>query len=472
MDAQSIRDLEPALDKFLARFSHCFPGAEPRSLCTTYMRGLLSSNERKNVERIALQSGVPPRTLQEFLASYKWDEHGLRKEVQRIVANEHRSVNSVGIIDETSHVKKGSKTPGVQRQYCGAVGKQDNCMVTVDLTYESDGFRCLLDSELFLPESWSEDRERCRAAGIPDTMVYRPKSEIALELLARAKDNGVQFQWLTFDEWYGAKPQFLSALVRSKQKYVAEIHKNHRAWAKKPNIANRPYRKNGKKSRKSPRLASGSPKANTIKELAESAACKKKRSTRWHVKDTQKGPKVVECKSMIVYPQNENGLPSDAHWLLIVRDVLTDEVKYFLCFAPANAPVGLLIKVAFSRWSVERCYEDSKKYVGRDHYEGRCYTGLMRHLILCAVSLLFLSQVRLTMLDKFPELTVSQVRQATSALVTSWWLPSIETTVRQIEYYQHRNAQARTSHSKTRIAKLEEMGIATDSIRRCQWDDG
>jgi SRSO17 transposase len=479
MDAQAIRDLEPSLNEFLSKFGHCFPGVEARGLSLAYLRGLLSSIERKNVERIALNGSVAPRTLQEFLSSYPWNEHGMRSQLYKIVANDHHCVNSVGIIDETSHVKKGTKTPGVQRQYCGAVGKQENCIITVDLSYEAQGFRCLLDSELFLPESWSNDRERCNAAGIPEAMTYRPKSDIALELYARAKSNGIHFEWLTFDEWYGAKPQFLDALVRDNQKFVAEIHQNHRVWGEKPNVASRPYRKNGRKSKKTPRLASGSPKAMTVKELVESSSTfQKKRWTRWHVKDTEKGPKVVECKTMIVYPQNTNGLPSVAHILLVVRDVLTEEVKYFLSFAPLNTSTNLLIKVAFSRWSVERWFEDSKKYIGLDHYEGRCYLGLMRHLILCAVSLLFLSTMRLKLTDKYPELTVSQVRQATSALVLSWWQPEIsaDATIREaarhIEYYQRRNMQARKSHSKTRIKQLESLGIDMDSIRRCEWADG
>ena len=448
MDAQAIRDLEPSLNSYLSEFTHCFPGSETQDLSLSYLRGLLSDTERKNVEKIALNGNVAPRTLQEFLASYTWDELGMRTQLQKIVARDHPSVNGVGIIDETSHVKKGTKTPGVQRQYCGAVGKQENCIITVDLSFEAQGFRCLLDSELFLPESWSEDRDRCRAAGIPDSMVYRPKSEIALELFARAQANGIHFEWLTFDEWYGAKPQFLSALVRSKQKYVGEIHQNHRMWAKKPVVATRPYRKNGRKSKKTPRLASGTSRATTVKDLVDTSPdFQKKRWTRWHVKDTEKGPKVVECKSIVVYPQNEQGLPSEAHLLLVVKDVLSGEIKYFLCFAPLNTQINLLIKVAFSRWSVERCFEDSKKYIGLDHYEGRCYTGLMRHLLLCAVSLLFLSKTRLQLSETYPELTVSQVRQATAALVTSWWQPdmSADATIREaarhIEYYQRRNAQ-------------------------------
>jgi SRSO17 transposase len=175
MDAASIRQLEPELDNYLKRFSHCFCD-ETEYLCAAYIRGQLSELERKNVERIALRAGIAPRTLQEFLASYNWDQRELAKTLQRMVAQEHADANSVGIIDETSFVKKGTKTPGVPKQYCGAVGKQENCVVTVHLSYSTPNFHCLIGEELFLPESWSNDRARCRKAKIPDEMVYRPKS--------------------------------------------------------------------------------------------------------------------------------------------------------------------------------------------------------------------------------------------------------------------------------------------------------
>jgi len=135
-----------------------------------------------------------------------------------------------------------------------------------------------------------------------------------------------------------------------------------------------------------------------------------------------------------------------------------------------------LLQVAFSRWRVERCFEDDKKYVGLDHFEGRGYPGLMRHLILSAVSLLFLARERASLLGEYPELTVSQVRQATSAMVQSWWLPPkaaeelIRNTAYKIEYYQRRNKQARQSHSKTRVDKLEKLGIDLTTLHRCRWE--
>ncbi|OYW11879.1 MAG: hypothetical protein B7Z55_18825, partial [Planctomycetales bacterium 12-60-4] len=135
-----------------------------------------------------------------------------------------------------------------------------------------------------------------------------------------------------------------------------------------------------------------------------------------------------------------------------------------------------LLKIAFSRWRVERCFEDDKKYIGLDHFEGRGYPGLMRHLILSAVTLLFLARERQALLGEYPELTVSQVRQAASATVQSWWLPPkaaeklINDTAYKLEYHQKRNRQARESHSKTRLRKLKELGIDVSEIRRCVWD--
>jgi SRSO17 transposase len=222
--------------------------------------------ERKSVEPIADAAGLPVRTLQEYLSQLRWDEDLLRERLQQRVARTRPSNHSIGLIDETSFRKKGRKTPGVQRQYCGNIGKQDNCIVTVHLGYAADDFHCLLDGELFLPESWSKDRSRCDAAGIPADMAYRPKSEIALELYDRAVANGIHFTWLTFDEWYGAKPAFLRALRDREQYYVGEVPKSFRGWIDAPEVTSRPYHHGPGRGRKSPRLLAGSPEAKTVEE--------------------------------------------------------------------------------------------------------------------------------------------------------------------------------------------------------------
>ncbi len=475
MDAGAIVGLRTALGQFLKRFSGC--GCDHVSThIGTYVEGQLTELERKNVEQIALNGRVAPRTLQEFLANYEWNHYAMRDQIAKIIAVEHSGSMNIGIIDETSFVKKGVKTPGVQRQHCGAIGKHENCNVTVHLSFASGDFHCLVDGDLFLPESWSDDRERCRAAKIPDDIAYRPKSEIALGLYKRALSNGLHFDWLTFDEWYTSKPAFLDALQDNNQTYIGETHRRHMVWAGAPRTTSRPYTKNGGRL-KTPRLVSGSPKAMTLGEYVDNdPALASQKWTRWHLKDTQKGPKVVEVKHAIVYPQNSQKLPSKAHHLLIVRDVMTDEVKLFISNASTTTSVETLLKAAFSRWRVERCFEDDKKYVGLDHFEGRGYPGLMRHLILSAVSLLFLARERQALLGEYPELTISQVRQATSAVVQSWWLPPeaaeelISNTAYKIQYYQRRNRRARKSHTKTRVAKLQEMGIDLATVHRCHWD--
>ena len=155
MDIKQIRKLKPRLRQFLNRFDDCFPRKDTRAHLPVYVSGQLSDLPEKSVEPIALDAGVPVRTLQEFLSQHRWDHDRARDRLQHIVRDEHAGPHSIGIFDETSDVKKGDKTPGVQRQWCGSIGKKENCIVTVHLAYARDGFHCLIDGELYLPESWS-----------------------------------------------------------------------------------------------------------------------------------------------------------------------------------------------------------------------------------------------------------------------------------------------------------------------------
>lgn len=394
MDAEQIRRLEPQLSDYLKRFEDCFARRDTRAHFPVYVRGQLSELPRKSVEPIALAAGTPVRTLQEFLTQLCWDEDGMRGRVAEIVAEEHADEASIGLIDETGWAKKGDQTPGVQRQWCGSVGKQENSIVTVHLGYAMRGFRCLLDGDLYLPECWSQDRDRCRRAGIPDDVVYRPKSEIALELYDRAVARGVRFAWLTFDEWYGGKPQFLRALVARGQKFVAEIPKGFVAWIKPPRVTMRPrHAKQRGPKQKFPRLVAGAAKPETVERLAKAHRALAAQPWRaWRIKDTEKGPLVWRVKHVLVYIKDERGLPEGPYHLLVCYHPFTGEIKYFLSNAPAETPVGKLLRVAFGRWPIERCFEDGKGEVGLDHWEGRRWIGLKRHLILTSVSYLFLAK--------------------------------------------------------------------------------
>lgn len=391
MDAGDIRRCESRLSAFLSIFGKCFAQCRTRQHLATYVRGLMSDLERKSVEPIALAAGLPPRTLQQFVRSSRWDAREVEAVIHRRVARRHGRDRTIGLIDETSCAKKGSKTPGVQRQYCGSLGKVENCVVTVHLGYSVDEFQCLLSSELYLPRSWSEDRDRCGAADIPDDMEYRPKWVVALELYDRARAHGVSFRYLVFDEGYGGKPEFLRQLAARGQVFVAEVPRSFMGWIERPHVATRSYG-----GRRGARLGGCGPRARDVETLVYRS--RKFQEQQWEpmmVKDTTKGPLAREVKHSLFSMKDERGLPGEVCHLIAVRDPRNiADVKWFVSNAAVDTPLGELVHVAFARWRIERCFEDQKTELGFDHFEGRSYRGLRRHQALVALSHLFLSEMR------------------------------------------------------------------------------
>ena len=404
MNDKEIRKFKKRLAAFLKNFEDCFGRRELASHLGTYVTGQMSDLQRKSVEPMAKAAGIEPRCLQQFLSLYGWDHLRVRDLLQQRVAREHAHPGSIGLIDESGHVKKGRETPGVRRQWCGRVGKVENCIVTVHLGYVAgDDFHGLLDSELFLPQEWSEDRERCRQADIPDAMVHRPKWQIALELRDRAVKNGVVFHWMTFDEGYPQNPEFLFALDDRGQHYVGEVKRTFTGWLAMPALLYK--RRPGAKGPTGhfPRLKKQAPPPITVENMMRySPQVRAMAWEKFYIKDTEKGPAVWEAKAVPVYLQRD-GLPTRPHWLIIARNVEhPEEIKFFLSNAPAGTPLEVLLHVAFSRWHVERCFEDEKTELGLSHFEGRSYKGLLRHLIITSLTHLFLAEVYQAMGGKKP----------------------------------------------------------------------
>lgn len=387
MDVQALKKLRGNLDHYVKEFDACIKTAPSRKHLRTYVAGQISDLDRKSVEPIALDAGVPPRTLQEFLEIHKWDQDKVCRRVQELIMRDHGSLNAIAMIDETGYPKKGDKTAGVQRQYCGATGKKDNCVISVDLGYVSGDFHSLADSDLYLPEkTWHENRGRCRTAGIPDGVVYRPKWKIALELLERSTANGMRFQWLAADELYGRCSDFRKSVAGMGLTYVMEVPCNTRGWTQRPRIMeSKPHSGRGR-PRTQTRLSPTAKQARRVDRLWKRGAPSWEA---YHIKDTEKGPAVWEVRACRFFVA-EDDLPSDEGWVIIARNVLEGETKYFLSNAPKECPVEMLLHVAFSRWRIERCFEDAKGQVGLDHFEVQHYLPLMRHLVLSRVSMLFL----------------------------------------------------------------------------------
>jgi SRSO17 transposase len=361
------------LADYLDHFLFCCNYTQTFAHLGTYCRGLLSDLQRKTAEPIALAAGTPVRTLQLFLTQHGWDHERARQLLQQRVAGLLPSLpddgtGTVGVIDESGHVKKGDKTPGVQRQYCGEVGKKENCIVTVHLAVARDRYKTLIDADLFLPRCWDEDRPRCQEAGIPQELTHRPKWQIALEQLGRACANGVHFDWLTFDEAYGAAGDFLAGL--GKQPYVGEVPCSWWCFARV-----------------------GAPHPSRADDLVRHSPLFSQQP--WQeirLARQTLGEQVWKYKAARVWPSHGGAPAAQPCWLIWAVNEQTGEHKYFVSNAAADAPGELLVRVGFRRWNVEHALRLGKQEIGLKHFEGRSYTALMRHLTLCLLMMGFVAE--------------------------------------------------------------------------------
>ncbi len=389
MDVKELRRLKPALDRFAREFDSCIKTVPSRRHLLRYMNGQLGPLERKSIEPIALDAGVPVRTLQEFLSHHRWDEEAVSRHLREVLMRDHADPSAIGVIDETSFVKKGDKTAGVQRQYSGHSGKVENCVVTVHLGYVTPDFHALIDGDLYLPEeSWAQDLSRREEAKIPDDVEFRPKGQIALDLLRRSLDDGVRLRWITADEFYGRSKEFRDTVSDWGINYVVEIPSNLRGWSRMPRIDARGTALASGRTSRRPRVAANEKPPRPVSKLW------KRGGPSWQtyrIKDTQKGPEVWYVRETIFYP-NDADLPGRESRLIIARHALSGEVKYFLSDAGLDVPLKTLLYVAFSRWHVERLFEDGKGQVGFDHFEVRNYKSLIRHLVLTNLSQYFLCE--------------------------------------------------------------------------------
>lgn len=363
MTDHEIQALGPAFRNFLGGFRECFRHRGVRAHFDNYCRGLLSDLPRKSVEPMALACGTTVRTLQQFLAAVQWDHeqartllhHHLR---EHLAAHPADDLGCVGVIDETSCRKWGDKTPGVQRQYLGCVGKIDSGLVTVHVGVAKGTFQALLDADLYLPAAWAEDRDRCREAGIPDAVGYRPKWRIALDQLVRLCDNGLSFDWLTFDEGYGSKVPFLSILTLVGQKFVAEVPVNFAVRT---------------------RGALDSRRADAVLTTKDA-----ERGERFVLARKTTADAVWRAASRLVH------VGDHAYRLVVATHEATGEVKYFATNA-TEEPLERVLRVAFRRATIEHGFRLAKQEAGLMHFEGRQYVGLIRHLILATIVMGFVA---------------------------------------------------------------------------------
>ena len=370
-----VSEWASGLEEVHALIAPRFARSEPRARVAGYLRGLLAPLERKNGWTLAEDAGeASPDGMQRLLTGTDWDAHRVRDDLRGYVVDRLGDPGAVLVVDETGFLKKGTRSAGVARQYSGTAGRIENCQVGVFLGYAASGGRTFLDRELYLPKAWTEDRSRCRDAGIGEEVEFATKPELAIAMLTRALDAGVPAAWLTGDEVYGQHPGLRAFAAQRGLSYVLAVPSNQWVWTA---------------GVKGPVQAH----AKTVAAAISAQAFK-----RISAAPGAKGPRVHHWARTVLHPDHGDGTTS---WLLVRRS-LTDpaDYAYYLTRAPGSTSLTELARVAGTRWAIEETFQTAKGEVGLDHYQVRHYDSWYRHITLAMLAHAFLTITRATATKK------------------------------------------------------------------------
>ncbi|MGH3593065.1 MAG: IS701 family transposase [Pseudonocardiaceae bacterium] len=346
-----------------------FARSEPREHALEYIRGLLSAEERKNSWTLSERAGdVTPDGMQRLLSTTDWDPDAVRDDLRTYVVDHLGDSRGVLIVDETGFLKKGTRSAGVARQYSGTAGRIENCQIGVFLTYATPAGRTFLDRELYLPKAWTDDRQRCRAAGIGDGVEFATKPELAMRMLRRAHAAGVPATWVTGDEVYGQHSGLRTCIEETGISYVLAVPVNQHLIAADERLAGE-YRAD--------ELIAALP-AQAWRKISAGKGCK--------------GDRYYDWARVRIHGINS---PEAIYWLLARRS-RTDptDIAYYLAHAPARTTLTELVRVAGTRWAIEETFQTGKGETGLDHYQVRQYTGWYRHITLSMAAHTFLTVTR------------------------------------------------------------------------------
>lgn len=382
------------LDRWLAPALEALGHKTRQKWAPIYLRGLLSSAKRKSVEPMA--AAVSPgqkEQLHHFVSMSRWDvaplEEVLLDKADELVGGEHAHL----IVDDTAVPKKGERSVGVAHQYCGQLGKQANCQCLVSLTLAQDEMPVPIALRLFLPESWASDADRRHRASVPERVTYRPKWQIALDEIRRAKEHGVQFGDVLADAGYGACAAFRHELTNMGLTWAVGISPEQRVYPLSVRL-------------RFPRQQTGRPRKygvpsaprQTVREAIDALGPRAFRRITW--RRGTKGPLAAEFAAIRVrvadgdHAGHNIHLPGEEAWLVCERRS-NGEVKYHLSNHSATTALRVIAAAIKARWACEQAHQQLKQELGLGHFEGRSWHGLHHHAVLSMLAFAFLQHLRL-----------------------------------------------------------------------------
>ncbi|HIH62775.1 MAG TPA: IS701 family transposase [Nanoarchaeota archaeon] len=395
---KEVEKLTSVLEDFVADFKECFRRTENSTNGHIYLKGLLSDLERKSIEPIALRYLGPSsvRGLQNFMKNALWDDEKMLDIYQKRLSSTVSDPEAMITVDGCDIPKKGKKSAGVARQYCGSLGKVENCQAGVFVGYSNPkGYYGLINCQLYMPEKWFSDeyKNRFNECDVPKDLKFKTKIEIANDLIKEASESSLfPARWVGCDGFFGTNKEFLDSLPENIY-YFADVHSNVNVWLEKPEVFLPEYKGRGPHPKKL--------KAQTAPISVSDIA--KIESIPWQkviLGDGAKGPIYSQVKCVRVYECRDD-LPGNECWLYI-RKLSDGKIKCSLSNAPIDTPKETFNKLALMRWPIEQSFKDGKKYLGMDHYESRSWKVWHRHMLFVFLAQLFLLEIRIKFKKKFP----------------------------------------------------------------------
>jgi SRSO17 transposase len=428
-DSVAAEEWLAEFDSAFARIAGRFRRVEPRRQARAFLLGLLSDVDIRTCWQLAEQAGDgTPHRMQRLLGEAVWDADNVRDDVRGYVVDELGDAEAVLILDDTGDLKKGTATVGTQRQYTGTAGRIENSQVAVFLAYASRYGYTLIDREVYLPRSWTDDPARMSAAGVPEHVRFATKIALARRMLSRAADAGVPAAWATADEFYGGDRGLRRDLQARQTGYVLAVAKNHRVTTS---------------------TAIGPQRVDQV-----TAGLSRRAWNRYSAGDGAKGPRDYDWAWVAITPPDDEH--AGHHWLLVRRRLSDGELAFYRCWSPRRVGLPTLIRVAGTRWRIETAFQTSKNATGLDEHQVRRWDSWYRHttLVMLAHAILAVIAARERARHQHADtrlvpLSVNEIRRLFAKLTTN----TVHTIGHWLAWSRWRRlhqARARTSHYSRR----------------------